>query len=217
VELRGLEPLTSSMPWWPGTRMRETASMDGVRGRAVGVTSVQLGSPSVCPPRPKRDRSDRSRHWPRHAQVTPDRRRPRRPQAKSRCRRVADAEGTDQRYERRCRDLAEIGLEFGGGAGVFVQLAADDFELGRGSSRSLGVAAGRGERNALASSSAFLGFSGFMCVLHLGYEHELGVGVSLASARSRDPFESVRSLRYSEGSGGDSSLAVVAMWARRAI
>jgi hypothetical protein len=28
VELLGLEPLTSSMPWWPGKRKRQAASAD---------------------------------------------------------------------------------------------------------------------------------------------------------------------------------------------
>ena len=40
VELRGLEPLTSSMPWWPGRRKRRAASVDGVPGRAGGATSI---------------------------------------------------------------------------------------------------------------------------------------------------------------------------------
>ena len=50
VELRGLEPLASSMPRWPGRRKRGAASVDGVPGRARGATSTQPGSPSVCPP-----------------------------------------------------------------------------------------------------------------------------------------------------------------------
>jgi hypothetical protein len=50
VELRGLEPLTSSMPWWAGNRKRRAASVDGVWRRAGAATSVQPGSPSVCPP-----------------------------------------------------------------------------------------------------------------------------------------------------------------------
>jgi hypothetical protein len=49
VELRGLEPLTSSMPWWPGVRRGRAASVDGVRGGAGAATSIRPGSPSVCP------------------------------------------------------------------------------------------------------------------------------------------------------------------------
>jgi hypothetical protein len=51
VELRGLEPLTSSMPWWLRRSKRRAASVDVVPGRAGGATSIQPGSPSVCPPR----------------------------------------------------------------------------------------------------------------------------------------------------------------------
>jgi hypothetical protein len=54
VELRGLEPLTSSMPWWPGKRRRRAGSVDRVQGRAGAVTPIQPGSPSVCPPSLKR-------------------------------------------------------------------------------------------------------------------------------------------------------------------
>jgi hypothetical protein len=54
VELRGLEPLTSSMPWWPGRRMLRAASVDDVQGRAGAAISVQPGSPSVCPSRLER-------------------------------------------------------------------------------------------------------------------------------------------------------------------
>ena len=51
VELRGLEPLTSSMPWWPRQRRRRAASVVGVHRRAGAATSVRPGSPSVCPSR----------------------------------------------------------------------------------------------------------------------------------------------------------------------
>ena len=51
VELRGLEPLTSSMPWWLRRSKRRAASVDVVPGRAGGATSIQPGSPSICPPR----------------------------------------------------------------------------------------------------------------------------------------------------------------------
>ena len=54
VELRGLEPLTSSMPWWPGKRRRRAGSVDRVQGRAGAVTPIQPGGPSVCPPSLKR-------------------------------------------------------------------------------------------------------------------------------------------------------------------
>ena len=47
MELRGPEPLTSSMPWWPGRRKGRAAGV-GVLGRAGGTNSVQPGSPSVC-------------------------------------------------------------------------------------------------------------------------------------------------------------------------
>src|SRR5215218_3721069 len=50
VELRGLEPLTSSMPWWPEMHRRRAASLDEVHGRAGATTCIQPGSPSVCPP-----------------------------------------------------------------------------------------------------------------------------------------------------------------------
>src|SRR5215217_6893805 len=50
VELRGLEPLTSSMPWWPEMHRRRAASLDEVHGRAGATTCIQPRSPSVCPP-----------------------------------------------------------------------------------------------------------------------------------------------------------------------
>jgi Phage integrase family len=50
VEFRELEPLTSSMPWWPGRRKKRAASVVGMLGRASGTTSIQPGSPSVFPP-----------------------------------------------------------------------------------------------------------------------------------------------------------------------
>jgi hypothetical protein len=61
VELRGLEPLTSSMPW-PGVRKGQAAGDDGVRGRVGAATSIQPRSPSVCPSpferRPRRPGAD---------------------------------------------------------------------------------------------------------------------------------------------------------------
>jgi hypothetical protein len=51
VELRGLEPLTSSMPWWLRRSKRRAARVDVVPGRAGDATSIQTGSPSVCPAR----------------------------------------------------------------------------------------------------------------------------------------------------------------------
>ena len=41
---------TPSVPWWPWSRKRRAVSVDGVPGRAGGATSIQPGSPSVCPP-----------------------------------------------------------------------------------------------------------------------------------------------------------------------
>ena len=49
MELRGLEPLTSSMPWWPEKRGRWAASVVGMRGRAGPAALRQPWSPSVCP------------------------------------------------------------------------------------------------------------------------------------------------------------------------
>jgi hypothetical protein len=61
VELRGLEPLTSSMPL-PGVRKGQAAGDDGVRGRVGAATSIQPRSPSVCPSpferRPRRPGAD---------------------------------------------------------------------------------------------------------------------------------------------------------------
>jgi hypothetical protein len=51
VELRGLEPLTSSMPWWPDRRTRRAASVYEGHTRVGAATVVQLRSPPVCPPR----------------------------------------------------------------------------------------------------------------------------------------------------------------------
>ena len=50
VELRGFEPLTSSMPWWPVKRRRRSVSVDRVLRRVGAATSGQPRSPSVCPP-----------------------------------------------------------------------------------------------------------------------------------------------------------------------
>jgi hypothetical protein len=50
----GLEPLTSSMPWWPAKRRRRAASVDEVPGRTSAATSVRSGRPSVCPSRLER-------------------------------------------------------------------------------------------------------------------------------------------------------------------
>jgi hypothetical protein len=49
VELRGLEPLTSSMPWWPDRRTRRAASVHEGHPRAGAATFVQLRGPPVCP------------------------------------------------------------------------------------------------------------------------------------------------------------------------
>jgi hypothetical protein len=49
VELRGLEPLTSSMPWWPDKLRRSAASRERVHGCACAAAFMQAGSPPFCP------------------------------------------------------------------------------------------------------------------------------------------------------------------------
>jgi hypothetical protein len=57
VELRGLEPLTSSMPW-PGVRKGQAAGDDGVRGRVGAATFIQPGAPQFAPHPSNGDRGD---------------------------------------------------------------------------------------------------------------------------------------------------------------
>ena len=49
MELRGLEPLTSSMPWWPDKVWRRAASRDRVHTRPCAAPFMQAGSPPFCP------------------------------------------------------------------------------------------------------------------------------------------------------------------------
>ena len=50
MELRGLEPLTSSMPWWPDKPRRRAASRDQVHERPCPAPFIKAGSPPLCPP-----------------------------------------------------------------------------------------------------------------------------------------------------------------------
>jgi hypothetical protein len=49
VELRGLEPLTASMPWWPDKLRRSAASRERVHGCACAAPFMQAGSPHSAP------------------------------------------------------------------------------------------------------------------------------------------------------------------------
>ena len=71
MELRGLEPLTSSMPWWAGRRRRRAASVDGVQGRAGAAnTRFGPGAPQFAPHASNGDRRDPVAEDPTAGRVT---------------------------------------------------------------------------------------------------------------------------------------------------
>jgi hypothetical protein len=49
VELRGLEPLTSSMPWWPGMHRPRAASLDECADVQALTPPFGPGAPQFAP------------------------------------------------------------------------------------------------------------------------------------------------------------------------